>query len=162
MLDQEMVAVPMTGPQRMAVVGARAYFEQRGKPKHPRDLLSHDCINYRQISSRNIYRWEFTEQGRDFSIAVNGRIIANDLGLMIRAAVGGHGLAYVLESAVTGELKAKQLVRVLDGFCPEFPGFYLYYPARRHLPAKLSAFVEFFRRQPGMGSARGQSANITL
>lgn len=145
MLDQEMVAVPVTGKQRMAVVGAPDYFARRGRPKHPRDLLEHDCISYRQISSRTIYRWEFTDRGRDFSIGVSGRIVANDLGLMIRAATAGHGLAYVLESAVAGELRAKQLARVLDGFCPEFPGFFLYYPARRHLPGKLAVFVEFFR-----------------
>jgi DNA-binding transcriptional LysR family regulator len=145
MLDQEMVAVPVTGKERMAVVGSPDYFKRRGRPGHPRELLEHDCISYRQISSRTVYRWEFTEQGRDFSIGVSGRIVANDLGLMIRASRAGHGLAYVLESAVAAELRKKQLRRVLDGFCPEFPGFFLYYPARRHLPAKLAVFVEFFR-----------------
>lgn len=145
MLDQEMVAVAMTAKQRMAVVGSAAYFTRRGWPKHPRDLLTHDCITYRQISSRTIYRWEFSEQERDFSIGVSGRIVANDLGVMIRAAVGGHGLAFVLESAVVEELRAKKLRRVLDSFCPEFPGFFLYYPARRYVPAKLAVFTEFFR-----------------
>ena len=145
MLDQEMVAVPVTGKERMAVVGSPDYFKRRGRPKHPRELLEHDCISYRQISSRTVYRWEFTEHGRDFSIGVSGRIVANDLGLMIRAASAGHGLAYVLQSAVAEELRQKRLLRVLDGFCPEFPGFFLYYPARRHLPAKLAVFVDFFR-----------------
>lgn len=145
MLDQEMVAVPLTVRERMAVVGAPDYFARRGRPKHPRELLEHDCISYRQISSRTIYRWEFSDKGRDFSIGVAGRIVANDLGVMIRAATAGHGLSYVLESAVAGELRAKRLVRVLDAFCPEFPGFFLYYPARRHLPAKLAVFVDFYR-----------------
>lgn len=151
MLDQEMVAVPMTGPERVAVVGSPSYLAERGKPKHPRELATHDCINYRQISSRNIYRWEFDERvkgkSREFSISVKGRIVANDLGLMVRAALGGHGLAYVLESAVAAELKVGTLVRVLEPFCAPFPGFFLYYPARRHLPTKLAAFVEFFRRK---------------
>jgi DNA-binding transcriptional LysR family regulator len=149
MLDREMVAVVMTRQERMVVVGAPAYFAERGKPKHPRALLEHECINYRQISSRAIYRWEFTETtgkgARDFSVAVPGRIITNDLASMVRAAQAGVGLAYVVESAVLEALKAGSLARVLDAYCPPFPGFFLYYPARRHVPPKLTAFVRFFR-----------------
>ena len=149
MLQQEMVAVAMTGPQRMAVVGAPAYFRRHGKPQSPRQLLEHECINYRQISSRTVYRWEFTEQvkgkSRDLSIAVRGRITANDLDAMIGAAVNGLGLAYVLESGVARDVRAGKLVRVLDAFSPSFAGLFLYYPARKHVPPKLRAFAEFFR-----------------
>ncbi|MDB4943236.1 MAG: Transcriptional regulator, LysR family [Labilithrix sp.] len=147
-LDREMVAVRISPDERIAVVGAPSYFARRGKPKHPRELHAHDCIAYRRITGGDVYRWEFTEAGRDFDVAVDGRVIANDGALMIRAALDGIGLAHVLESMVERELAEKRLVRVLSEFCPPFPGYFLYYPSRVHVPPKVRALVEHLRLTP--------------
>src|SRR5439155_7279503 len=122
-----------------------AYFAARAKPKHPRDLLAHECINYRRIATGDVYKWEFTANGKDFTVAAKGRVICNDAALMIRAALDGVGLAYLLESMVRSELAGRRLVRVLAGFCPPFPGHFLYYPSRAHVSPKLGALVQFLR-----------------
>jgi DNA-binding transcriptional LysR family regulator len=145
MVERDMIGVRVTGDLRMAVVGAPSYFAARGKPKHPRDLHAHDCINYRQRTLGVVYRWEFTESGKDFEIAVNGRVLLNDGDLMLDAALDGLGLAYVLESGVREHLAAKRLVRVLDAFCVPFPGLFLYYPSRAHIAPKLQALVDFLK-----------------
>jgi len=152
MVEREMIGVRVGDDLRMAVVGAPAYFAARGKPKHPRDLHAHDCINYRRRSLGVVYRWEFTEHGKDFEIAVNGRILMNDGGLMVDAALDGLGLAYVIESAVRDHLASKRLVRVLDAFCVPFPGLFLYYPSRAHIAPKLQALVDFLK--PGRALPR--------
>lgn len=145
MLDKDVIAVPLTGDMRTAVVGSPAYFARHGKPRHPRELHAHDCINYRQISSGALYRWEFSEEGRDLTVAVDGRVITNDYDVMLRAALDGLGLAYVMEHSLAEALAAKRLVRVLIPFCPRFPGLHLYYPSRTQTPPKLRALVEFLR-----------------
>ncbi|MDB4956932.1 MAG: Transcriptional regulator, LysR family protein [Myxococcales bacterium] len=145
MVERDMIGVRVTGDLRMAVVGAPSYFAARRKPKHPRDLHAHDCINYRQRTLGVVYRWEFTEDGKDFEIAVNGRMLLNDGALMLDAALDGLGLAYVLESGVREHLAAKRVVRVLDAFCVPFPGLFLYYPSRAHIAPKLQALVEFLK-----------------
>lgn len=144
-LEKDMVAMRVTADMRSAVVGSPAYFAAHGKPKHPRELHAHDCVNYRGMTSGAIYRWEFRDRGRDISIAVDGRVITNDFDIMLRAALDGVGLAYVIESTVAALLAEKRLVRVLTPFCPEFPGLYLYYAGRAQLPPKLRALVEFLR-----------------
>jgi len=144
-LEREMVAVRISGNERVAVVASPAYLSRRGKPKHPRDLHDHDCINYRRISTGDIYKWEFTEKGKDMEIAVHGRLVCNDAFLMRRAALDGIGLAYLLESTVESELRERHLVRVLADYCPPFPGHFLYYPSRLHVAPKLKALVEFLR-----------------
>lgn len=144
-LQRDMVAVRISADERVAVVGAPSYFAARGKPKHPRELHAHECINYRRISGGDVYRWEFTEKGKDFDVAVRGRLVCNDADLMMRAAIDGVGLAHVLESMVERELADKRLVRVLEGFCPPFPGQFLYYPSRTHMTPKLKALVDFLR-----------------
>jgi DNA-binding transcriptional LysR family regulator len=154
MLDREMVGVRVSEDLRMAVVGSAAYFERHGKPRHPRELHRHDCITYRQKTSNVVYRWEFTESGEDFSVAVTGRVQINDAYLMVRSALDGLGLAYTLESQVREELASKRLLRVLADFCPPFPGFFLYYPSRQQLSPKLKALVEFFKLPPSKKAGR--------
>jgi DNA-binding transcriptional LysR family regulator len=145
MLDKDVVAVRITDDMRSAVVGSPAYFKAHGKPKHPRDLHAHDCINYRRIATGTIYRWEFTDEGRDISVAVDGRVITNDGDIMLHAALDGAGLAYVMEHSVREALAAKRLVRVLTPFCPSFPGLFLYYASGKQLPLKLRALIDFLR-----------------
>ncbi|MDI1476452.1 LysR family transcriptional regulator [Polyangium sp. y55x31] len=144
-LDKEMVAVRIGPDLRMAIVGAPAYFATRGVPKHPRELHRHDCIRYRQPTSGAIYKWEFDEDGKEFEMAVEGRVTANEAALMVRAALDGLGLAYVMDDYVRDELRAGRLVRVLEPFCAPFPGFHLYYPSRSQMPLKLKVFVNFLR-----------------
>jgi DNA-binding transcriptional LysR family regulator len=96
-------------------------------------------------STGAIYRWELTVDGRELEIAVDGRIVVDDGDLLLDAAVAGLGLANTLDAHVRAHLADKRLVRVLEAYCPPFPGFFLYYPSRAHLPPKLGAFVDFFR-----------------
>lgn len=145
MVEREMIGVRVSPDLRAAVVGAPSYFAERGKPKHPRELTAHDCINYRRRALGVIYRWEFSEQGKDFDVAVNGRLLVNDSEFMVRAARDGLGLAYVMDSCVREELAQRRLVRVLEPFCEPFPGFYLYYPSRAQIAPKLQALVDFLK-----------------
>jgi len=147
MLEREMIGVRVSPGLRAAVVGAASYFEARGKPKHPRELITHDCINYRRRARGVIYRWEFSEQGKDFDVAVNGRLLVDDSDFMIRAALDGLGLAYVMDTCVREELAARRLVRVLEPYCQPFPGFFLYYPSRAQIAPKLQALVDFLKMQ---------------
>ncbi len=158
MVEREMIGVKVSGDVRMAVVGAPSYFAAHGKPKHPRDLHTHDCINYRRRSLGVVYRWEFTENGKDFEIAVDGRLLVNDADIMRDAAVAGLGLSYLIDSSVRAHVADKRLLRVLEPFCLPFPGFFLYYPSRAHVAPKLKALVDFYkvqRARPSSKHARG-------
>jgi DNA-binding transcriptional LysR family regulator len=153
-VEHEMVAVRVSADQRVAVVGSPAYFAARGRPQHPRDLGSHDCINLRLPTSGVTYRWEFSDGGKELEVAVNGRLTVDDAQALVDAAADGIGLAYVFENMAREPLAAKRLVRVLDEFCPPFPGYFLYYPNRAHLAPKLRAFVDFMRHRQNGSSAR--------
>ena len=145
-LDQTMIAIDISGPQRMAVVGSPDYFGKHLKPKHPRDLLDHECIGHR-LASGGVYHWEFDENGKDFSIAVPSRIISNDMAYTLRLALDGVAVAVLFEDHVRPELNSGQLVRVLKDYCSPFPGFHLYYPSRAHTPLKLRVLADFLRKR---------------
>jgi DNA-binding transcriptional LysR family regulator len=143
-IEQDMVAVRVSPDHRPAIVGSPTYFESHPRPKSPRDLLQHRCINFRH-GPDEIYRWEFDKGKQSLTVAVNGPLIVDDVELVIRAALDGVGLAYVGEDLAGPHLERGSLMRVLDAWCQPFPGFFLYYPSRRQQPAALSALIETLR-----------------
>jgi DNA-binding transcriptional LysR family regulator len=158
-LDREMIAVRVSIDQRVVVVGSPAYLTSKGKPAHPRDLHEHDCVNLRKITRGTVDRWRFVEDGKDVEIAVDGRVVTNDGALLVDAALDGLGLAYVFESMVRHHVAEKRLVRVLDTYCPQIPGYFLYYPSRVNTAPKLKALVDFIKRaKVGGGPASGARA----
>jgi DNA-binding transcriptional LysR family regulator len=148
-IGRDMIAVRVSEDQSIAIVGAPTYFAARRKPKHPRDLQQHECINYRESSAAPVYRWEFTERGREFEVAVEGRLQFNDRDLALAAALDGLGLAYVGVSRAREGLAQKRLIRVLEEWCPPFPGMFLYYASRANRAPKLQALVDFLRLDAG-------------
>lgn len=145
-IDGDMIAVPVTGDIRLVVVGSPAYFARRRRPEHPRDLAEHECVNWHPTADAPPYRWEFTEDGRDFSVAVPTRVLTNEPAVLVRLARAGVGLTMVYEDHARADIARGELVPVLEEFSTPFPGFYLYFPRRRQASAALRALVEYLRR----------------
>ena len=141
-LAEGMIAVRIGRPQRLAVVGSPSYFRQHHKPMVPADLHGHACIGFRYPSSGALYRWEFARNGEQVDVDVDGALTTNDVDLCIDAARRGIGLAQVMEELVRRELEDERLERVLEDWCPAFPGFYLYYSSRAQMPLKLRVFID--------------------
>lgn len=143
-IQQDMVAVRVSPDHRPAIVGAPSYFANHPKPNSPHDLLEHRCVNYRH-GSGEIYRWELDKGDQSVAVAVNGPLITNDIGLLTRAAIDGVGLTFMSEQQAAPHIASGALVRVLEDWCPPFPGFFLYYPSRRQQPAALTALIDTLR-----------------
>ena len=143
-IAQDMVAVRVSPDLRPAIVGAPSYFALHPKPTAPRDVLQHQCIGFRHRGESK-YRWEFDKGDQSMAISVSGSLLVDDLDLIIQAALDGAGLAWVAEDRVAPQLASGTLVRVLEDWCPPFPGFFLYYPSRKQQPAALAAVIETFR-----------------
>lgn len=150
-IQKDMVAVPLGGPLSVAVVGSPDYFKQHPAPRHPSDLVKHNCVRFRFAGSGAIYKWEFTVDDRIVEYEIGGSLTISDSVYTVEAALDGIGLAYTFDALVLEHLKSKRLKRVLNAHSPTFPGFYLYYPSRRQQPSKLKAFVDHVRAHYGNG-----------
>lgn len=113
MIDQDMIAVPASGPQRMLVVASPAYLARHGAPEH------------------------------DLTVSFDARVVTNDIPLIVRFARAGVGLAMVFEEVVRPLVQRGELVEVLREFSTPFPGFYLYYPNRRTASPPLRALIDY-------------------
>jgi DNA-binding transcriptional LysR family regulator len=146
-IEQDMIAVPIAGDERQLAVCAPAYLQRFGAPSHPSELVAHRCIGWRPAPKAAPYRWEFAENGKEFSVAVMPEITTNDMALMIKLAVAGAGITFGMEESFRPWMERGELVPLLEQYCPRFAGFYLYYPSRRNLAPKLRALVDHMRRR---------------
>ncbi|MER9921047.1 MULTISPECIES: LysR substrate-binding domain-containing protein [unclassified Mesorhizobium] len=144
-LEKDMVAVKLSGDLQMAAVAAPVYLENRAIPRHPQELHQHQCIKFQWPGGGNLYRWEFARGKRSLEIAVEGSLTVNDTELMLNAALGGAGVAYMIDYQVQSWIDAGRLMRFLEPWSPSFPGFFLYHPSSRHVPPALRAFIDFVR-----------------
>lgn len=103
-------------------VASPAYLARRGVPKHPEDLLHHDCINV-VLPNGSHARWTFLNPSagrrarRSTTIAPKGRLTVRDeLEAVCDAAIAGLGVTVISTENVLGALREGSLVRVLPEY----------------------------------------------
>jgi len=146
-IAQDMIAIRLTPPLRLSVLGAPSYLETFGTPERPQDLLDHECIRYRFHSSGKLAPWICLEDGGETEVQVNGNLIVNTLPVIVDSARRGEGLIFVLEAFAADEVAAGNLVPVLEDFMPDMPGFFLYYPREYRNMVPLRLFIEHLRKR---------------
>ena len=142
MIADDMVAVRLTPPFRTVIVASPAYIGQHGKPRTLVDLSQHNCIGYRMLRSRALYRWDLSDRGKDIGFETRGSVIVTDSLSARDMALAGIGLAYLFEPLVRADVEAGRLVEVLREASIEEPGAFLYFPRRASMAPKLRAFID--------------------
>ena len=142
---KDMIAVPISGDFRMAIVAAPSYFASRPKPATPQELTLHNCINMRLPTHGGLFVWEFAKDGKEINVRVEGQLVYNNLAVRLQAALGGLGLACMPEDVAAPHVAAGTLLRVLEDWCPPYAGYKLYYPSRRHPTPAFTLMVEALR-----------------
>jgi DNA-binding transcriptional LysR family regulator len=154
----DMIAVRMTPPFPMVVVGNPRYFSDREPPKSPKDLSDHACIRRRR-SNGALALWSFRVGNRTLETAVTGPLIANDFPTVLGAALEGMGLAQVPRPIAADALSSGRLIEVLTAYAPIAPGVFLYYPDRHQMLPKLRAFIDHVKGGNAVRNAAEQPVN---
>lgn len=144
--DSSLVARRLAKNRRV-VCGAPDYFARRGEPKVPEDLRDHDCLGYTLLASND--GWRFDGPGGTRSIRISGSFAANNGEALKAAALAGTGLILTPTFLVGPELRSGLLRPVLVEYCTVETAIYAVYPSRRHLSAKIRAFVDFLAARFG-------------
>ena len=145
-VERDMVAIRLTPQITWSVVGAPSYFAKTGRPKTPEELVHHQAIRYRFLSSQTLHRWGFKRGKRKFLVDVRGGLIVNDRALLIDCAVKGLGLGYVSDREVQSHVAAGRLEPLLRSYIPDDAGLYLYFPEHSQTQLKLRMFIDMVRK----------------
>jgi DNA-binding transcriptional LysR family regulator len=144
-LDDSSLVAQTIGHVRRVVVATPAYLRKHGTPKHPRDLVQHNCL---RIVGGNRATWgDFQENQRVFQVPVSGNLEFNHLWPTVQACAEGAGVGMFFSYQVAQLLQDKKLRIVLEDF--ELPArpISIVYPHARLLPARTRAFIEFARQE---------------
>jgi DNA-binding transcriptional LysR family regulator len=138
----EQLVARRLGSTQLVACAAPAYLERNGTPRAPADIAAHRVLTYAYVSSP--FQWRLVDgDGRTYEVRVAGPLHANSGELLVAAAVAGMGIAFEPDFVVGPHLARGELQRLL----PEYSGpkldVWAVYPSRRHLSAKVRAFIDY-------------------
>jgi DNA-binding transcriptional LysR family regulator len=126
----------------LVCVGSRRYFEQRGIPKTPADLVEHNCLIYGGlVESAN---WPFVGPEGRFSVSVRGNLSSNSVETIRAGVLAGVGIGLFAKLSLADELRHPDVITVLDEFIGDVRDVSLIWPKRRYVPARVRRATDFF------------------
>lgn len=124
---------------RMVTAASPAYLERHGRPASPDDLIQHNCLY-----GRFGHKWSFrTPQGGRHTMQVSGNLVLYNGDALREAAVQGLGVVHQSHLALRHDLEAGRLEELLPDFAIMGPAISVFFPSRRHLPARVRAVVDY-------------------
>ncbi|WP_426088442.1 LysR substrate-binding domain-containing protein [Janthinobacterium sp. PSPC1-1] len=150
-IDDSRLTSRILGAFQMLLVGAPEYLERRGTPKHPRDLLEHDCIQFRMPNTGRLQTWQLHREAGEAELQLGRRITCNTNEARRCFALEGVGIAYMSDFTVTEALQTGALLQVLGDYTFEKNTFRLLWPSGKHMTPKLRAFIDFVSEHVPLG-----------
>ena len=130
------------------VCASPGYLARKGEPRHPVDLIGHNCLNHTRLGK--IWRFgspsDSSENPAYEEVTVSGNFAANDTMVLLHAALAGEGVAHLPAFTAAKHIHSGALVHLLPGYSMPELGVYALYASRKHLPATTRALVDFLAR----------------
>ncbi len=141
-LEDSSLIARLLMPCDFHVCASPEYLKKHGKPKHPSELVTHNCLIYSQTSNPD--NWLFRDdQGTSISIKVNGNLRSDTGNILMNAALNGNGIFIAPTFMIASALEERRLETVLDQYTPLTTGLYAVYPNTKLVSTKVRAFVDF-------------------
>lgn len=145
--DSSLISVRMADNRRLCVA-TPAYLKRAGTPKHPSDLLRHQCLTLSSDASQT-RGWAFVVDGAVTHLRPSGRLDCSDGQVLHDWCVAGLGIAWRSTWEVEHEVQSGQLVTVLDDFAAPPNGIYAVFPHAKHLPLRVRLWIDFLKHTYG-------------
>ena len=140
MQDSSLVARKISSSP-MHFVASPSYLESRGTPLTPDDLEYHQGLLYK--SSLNQVHWQSTKANQIQRYKIQSKVVSNNGMALLEMTKAGLGISNSPSFFVKDALASGELVEILSEYKQKPLDIYVVYPNRRHLPAKVRAFIEF-------------------
>lgn len=126
------------------VVASPAYLKQRGRPKRPEHLAQHDWLSLSLLPTP--LTWKFSHaDGKDVVVHMNSRMQVDSPSALLSLIEHGAGISAMEEMSMKESVDAGRLVKLLPAWSLQKGGVYAVLPPGRHVPAKVRAFIDFYR-----------------
>ncbi|OWW19911.1 LysR family transcriptional regulator [Noviherbaspirillum denitrificans] len=139
------------GTAHRVTLAAPSYLARHGEPKHPQDLVHHQCLIYSGLV--NLNEWVFQQKGKpDIAVRVGGNFQSNSSEAIREATCGGLGISYSPQWVYGDDIRAGRVKPILTRYSlPPLPLNVVFQPARRpslKVNRFVAHFAEAFSRDP--------------
>jgi len=132
-------------PVHRLLVASPDYLKRKGAPRHPSDLATHNCIQFRRGPGDTL--WELEKDGKTTRVQVTGNVVCDNLEAVNSVVLNGGGIAHLPTWIVGPHIESGEAVIVLPRYRTNRSGreshFYAVYPSRHFVPSKVRAFIDF-------------------
>ena len=157
--DSSLVSVRIADNRRLCVA-TPAYLQRHGTPRHPSELVQHDCLTLSSEASQTrgwAFRMPAAGGGSEVvHLKPGGPLDCSDGQVLHDWCLAGYGMAWRSTWEVEAEIAAGRLVEVLDEFAAPPNGIYVVFPQRKHMPLRVRLWIDFLKHnysQPGFWTA---------
>ena len=142
-IAKDLIAYKLFGPIKFVAAASPKYLKRNGTPKHPKELLKHNCIRHRFGISHGVYdKWEFIDKKKEFTVSVSGNLILNTSETIRHAGLNDVGIIYTEIGNIQEDIDKGKLTLLFEKFTTQSEAYYLYYPHRSHISSALRAFID--------------------
>ena len=145
--DSSLISVRLAD-NRCMCVATPAYLKRAGTPKHPNELLRHECLTLSSDASQT-RGWAFVVDGAVTHLRPSGRLDCSDGQVLHDWCAAGLGIAWRSTWEVEQEVASGRLVSVLDDFAAPPNGIYAVFPHAKHLPLRVRLWIDFLKHTYG-------------
>ena len=136
-----LVARPLPA-YRLIACAAPQYLAEHGWPLHPSDLKHHACLGFSPWSAGLANQWPFVSVESLTEVTVNSRLVINDWGAILEAALKGLGVLIGYEKGLEQPIKNGQLVTILEAYRIPERSMNLLYDASRGNETRYKVFID--------------------
>ena len=149
-LTDSSLRIRKLGAVRRCLVASPAYLDRRGRPRHPRELLDHDCLI---LANRTVSTdWRFQAAGGgEYAVSVNGPLVADHAEALVPIVQAGLGVALLPEFLVREELACGRLETVLPDWSADSVALNLVTPPAKLRPARVNAVMDYLGQHLSLG-----------
>jgi DNA-binding transcriptional LysR family regulator len=146
-LEDSSLVARLIAPVRRFVVASPAYIARCGRPRHPRELLAHQCLSYVNRSKRDVWRFTHPKTGEESQIAPTGQLRGTSAEALLPTVLAGLAITELPEFIATQYFPEGRLEPILGDWRLPEGGLYFVTPTARARPAKVSALADFMIAQ---------------
>ncbi|MDQ0511522.1 LysR family transcriptional regulator [Ancylobacter amanitiformis] len=134
------------GTFSLRLVASPGYLEQRGTPETIGDLLSHDCLRNRNVSSHRIDNWPLGPEHAHVNAGLANRLVADHYAVLLSATLNGFGIGCLPSFWADEHIASGALRHLLADQTANQRAVSAVWPGARGFPVRLAAFVDFMAR----------------
>jgi DNA-binding transcriptional LysR family regulator len=142
-LEDSSLVARLIAPVGRFVVASPTYIARYGRPQHPHDLVTHQCLSYANRSKRDVWRFTHRKTGEESSITPTGPLRGTSAEALLPTVLEGLAITELPEFIATQYFPDGQLEPILTDWRLPEGGLYFVTPTARARPAKVSALADF-------------------